>query len=208
MGNDQPILYSDFVASIFNLYGQRRGKPLVIDTPPRYARSIRTSYALWPHAKFVHIIRDGHDVCLSVLIWEKAARTLGRFASWREDPVTMVTLWWKTYLRLGRRVTRPEPLPRNLLRVPWSRRAGRVSFERTHPAMPVTAGFRDWRTQMPAVDTERFEAAAGDFLEELGYPRTVPRPQPEALRHASKIRDSFAPDVRYRGRLLLECWDA
>jgi hypothetical protein len=50
----------------------------------------------------VHIIRDGRDVCLSVLIWEKAARTLGRFASWREVPVTMVALWWKTYLRLGR----------------------------------------------------------------------------------------------------------
>lgn len=207
MGNNQPILYSDFVASIFNLYGQRRGKPLVTDTPPRYARSIRTSYALWPHAKFVHIIRDGRDVSLSVLIWEKAARTLGRFASWREDPVTMVTLWWKTYLRLGRRVTRPGPLPRNPLRMPWSRRAGRASFEHIHPAMPGTAELRGRRTQMPAEDLERFEAA-GDFLDGLGYPRTVPRPQPEALRRASKIRDSFAPDVRYRGRLLTERWDA
>jgi hypothetical protein len=76
--------------------------------------------------------------------------------------------------------------------------------------MPVTAGLRDWRTQMPGVDTERFEAAAGDFLDELGYPSTVPRPKPgpEALRRASKIRDSFAPDVRYRGRLLPERWDA
>ena len=74
--------------------------------------------------------------------------------------------------------------------------------------MQVTAGLRDWRTQMPGVDTERFEAAAGDFLDELGYPRTVPRRKPEALRRASKIRDSFAPDVRYRGRLLPERWDA
>jgi hypothetical protein len=73
--------------------------------------------------------------------------------------------------------------------------------------MPVTAGLKDWRTQMPGVDTERFEAA-GDFLDELGYPRTVPRPKPEVLTRASKIRDSFAPDVRYRGRLLPERWDA
>jgi hypothetical protein len=73
--------------------------------------------------------------------------------------------------------------------------------------MPVTAGLRGWRTQMPRVDTERFEAA-GDFLDELGYPRTVPRPKPEALRRASKIRGSFAPDVRHRGRLLPERWDA
>jgi hypothetical protein len=73
--------------------------------------------------------------------------------------------------------------------------------------MPVTAGLRGWRTQMPAVDTERFEAA-GDFLDELGYLRTLPCPKPKALRRASKIRDSFAPDVRYRGRLLPQRWDA
>ena len=71
----------------------------------------------------------------------------------------------------------------------------------------MTARLRDWRAQIPGVDIERFEAA-GDFLDELGYPRTVPRPQPEALRRASKIRYSFAPDVRYRGRLLPERWDA
>jgi hypothetical protein len=76
--------------------------------------------------------------------------------------------------------------------------------------MPVTAVPRDWRTQMPGGGTELFEAA-GDFLDELGYLRTLPCPKPKALRRASKIRDSFAPDIRYRGRLgclLPERWDA
>lgn len=47
---------------------------------------------------------------------------------------------------------------------------------------------------MSGEDVERFEAAAGELLEELGYPRAVSSPRPEALEHASKMRDSLAQD--------------
>jgi hypothetical protein len=85
--------------------------------------------------------------------------------------------------------------------------------ERTEPGLdakgawqPVTSGLRDWRTQMSAGDVERFEAAVGGLLDELGYARVVPRPSSEALKHASRIRSSFNRDLRRRGKRVPEGW--
>jgi hypothetical protein len=61
---------------------------------------------------------------------------------------------------------------------------------------------------MPAGDVERFEAAVGDLLDELGYARAFPRPSPEVLKHARMIRRSFRQDLRDRGDRLLERWQA
>ena len=44
--------------------------------------------------------------------------------------------------------------------------------------LPITPGLRDWRTQMTAEDVERFEAAAGELLDELGSPQTIFSPRP------------------------------
>jgi hypothetical protein len=70
----------------------------------------------------------------------------------------------------------------------------------------VTPGLRDWRTQMCAGDVERFEAAAGDLLEELGYERAFPRPSSRALGHAARIRDLFIRDACMQGQRLPESW--
>jgi hypothetical protein len=51
---------------------------------------------------------------------------------------------------------------------------------------PVTPGLRNWPAQMPAGDVERFEAAAGGLLDELGYPRGCAHPSPEAVRQAAR----------------------
>jgi len=53
---------------------------------------------------------------------------------------------------------------------------------------PITPGLRDWRTQMSRDDVERFEAMAGDLLDELGCPRAFPRLRPGRLEDASRIR--------------------
>jgi hypothetical protein len=66
---------------------------------------------------------------------------------------------------------------------------------------PLTAGLRDWRSQMPAEDVEQFEAAAGDFLSELGYPRAVPYPSPESLERAGNVRELLARDANWRHAL-------
>ena len=50
---------------------------------------------------------------------------------------------------------------------------------------------------MSGEDVERFEAAAGELLEEVGYARAIPRPCPEALEHASSIRSLLAQDPKW-----------
>ena len=51
--------------------------------------------------------------------------------------------------------------------------------------LPTTRGLRNWRSEMSTEDLERFEAAAGDLLDELGYERVFLNPGPQVLEHAS-----------------------
>ncbi len=60
---------------------------------------------------------------------------------------------------------------------------------------PITPGLRSWRTEMAGAELERFEAATGALLDELGYARAVPEPSPAAVRHAELVRESFANDA-------------
>src|SRR5688572_28498775 len=111
INSDVPVSYSSYVSAIFDLYGQREGKSLVGDKIPNYVLNIPTLHALWPQAKFVHIIRDGRDVCLSMVNWQTAHVAAGRLATWTEDPVLSAALWWKQRVRLGREAgsaLRPE----------------------------------------------------------------------------------------------------
>ena len=62
--------------------------------------------------------------------------------------------------------------------------------------LPTTRGLRNWRSEMSTEDLERFEAAAGDLLDELGYERVFLNPGPQVLEHASEIRDSLAQEMQ------------
>jgi Sulfotransferase family len=95
--------YARFVTALFDLYGRSQGKALVGDKTPGYVREIPLLHALWPHARFVHLIRDGRDVCLSALNWtRKAADFRQRTPTWLDDPVTTAALWWRWNVLLGR----------------------------------------------------------------------------------------------------------
>ena len=101
----EPVSYARFVSGIFDLHGQTRGKPLVGDKTPHYVRSLPTLHALWPQARFVHIVRDGRDVFLSVRNWRKVTERRGavaRYSHWQRDPVATAALWWEWQVRLGR----------------------------------------------------------------------------------------------------------
>jgi hypothetical protein len=103
-----PMPYPRFVSMLFDLYGQARGKTLVGDKTPIYVRSIETLHALWPEARFVHLIRDGRDVCLSTINWKKKTAKLTRsFATWSEDAVMTAAMRWRWNAQLGREGGRP-----------------------------------------------------------------------------------------------------
>jgi Sulfotransferase family len=236
INSDEPVSYPSFVSAVFDLYGQRKGKSLVGDKTPSYVLSLPTLHGLWPTAKFVHIIRDGRDVCLSMMHWNKAHVAAGRLATWTQDPVLTSALWWKQRVRLGREdgnalgpelyyeiryeslVSQPAtecaalcdflglPYDDAMLRFHEGREKADPGLDAKKAWRPTTPGLRDWRSQMTLDDVERFEAAAGDLLEELGYPRAVPDPPQEKLEEATRIHHTFTQEVRAKEWRLPKHW--
>ena len=235
---DGEVAYADFVRALFDVYARKRGKSLAGDKTPGYVREISLLHQLFPGTRFVHLIRDGRDICLSALNWEKRTPFAEIFPTWTEDPVTTAALLWRINVLNG--LTRGAPLGPDLyyelryeslvhqpeaacgelcafLGLPYEEAMlrfyegrGRTRLEPGQPTkrawLPITPGLRDWRTQMPADDVERFEAAAGDLLERLEYGRRVPRPGPKRLAHAARIRERFVAALPGRYQPLPEGW--
>jgi hypothetical protein len=231
VASDPELSYAALVRAVFDLYGQQRGKGLVGDKTPGYVRSIAVLHELFPRARFVHLIRDGRDVCLSLMNWTNGPEKqhlLGRFVT-SSDPVSTCALWWEWDVRRGSEagnelkprlyqevryeslVDRPEEVCAGLCRFldleydPLMVRfhEGRTRHEPGLDAkeawLPVTAGLRDWRRQMARDDAERFEALAGDLLDELGYVRSVGHLSAAVRRRAAELRSRFNEDVSCRG---------
>jgi hypothetical protein len=232
--NDCAVPYASFVSGIFDLYGKAKGKELVGNKTPGFVRKIHTLQRLWPQARIVHLIRDGRDVCLSMINRPLNRVNRGPLCTWARDPVTTAGLWWEWNVKLGRQagnsldsrqyyemryellVAQPGEecaalcaflslqYQEAMLRFHEGRKKTASPSDAKHAWLPsagdesefqlrpITAGLRDWRSQMSLDDVERFEAAAGGLLEELGYTRAFRRLQPERLEDASRIRESFA----------------
>lgn len=230
------ISYARFMTGVFDLYGKARGKMLVGDKTPKHILDIPALHELWPSARFVHLLRDGRDVFLSVANWERADRIAARFPTWAQDPVGTTALWWELHVRLGRETGRSLPpqlyyelryetlvadpaaecgklcaflgVPYDdaMLRFHEGRTKAKPGLDAKEAWRPITTGLRDWRSQLSAEQTEKFEAVAGDLLTELGYARTTVRPCQETLQHATKIRSLFGEDLRSRNQLLPQGW--
>jgi hypothetical protein len=229
----RPMHYARFVTELFDLHGQVKGKKLVGEKTPEYVRSLPTLHSLWPHAKVVHLIRDGRDVALSLLELNRTDRWAGCFPTWDEDPVTTTALFWDWHVRLGREAAGLlgpkryyELRYEHLVADPKSECAklcaflgvafdpallrfheGRMRSRKPEPQLPVTRGLRRWREQMAPGGVARFEAAAGDLLEELGYERAVVNASADELAHAARLRDTFVDHARSLRDEVPEAWE-
>ena len=217
-GSGEPISYASFVTGIFDLYGKKRGKKLVGNKTPDSARRMQTLHALWPEARFVHLVRDGRDVALSLRAWPRVTQKRpGTLPTWKDDPVSTAALWWELNVRRGREggrllgsglyhelryeslIANPAEECANLcafLGLPYDdamlrfyENRPRKSLSARNDWRPITPSLRDWRKQMPAEEVERFEATVGELLDELGYPRAFPSVRPAVIEHSCKIRE-------------------
>ena len=101
--DDEPLPYRAFVSRVFDLYAARRHKRFAGDKSPGYIRRLPRLHQLWPRARYLHIIRDPRDVCLSMLDWPDAAVTAAsQYGTWDQDPVVSIGLYWKLSVGLGR----------------------------------------------------------------------------------------------------------
>jgi hypothetical protein len=230
LGPGEPPTYADFLSAVFDRYGQNLGKQLVGNKTPDAVRKLDTLHALWPAARFVHLIRDGRDVALSFFNWKSVLlKKPGTFATWQEDRAITAALWWDLNVRRGRDAAtilgpelyyemRYESLVRHpeqecaalcrflgvsfqpcMLRFHEAQSSAPAQLEPRHGWRPISPSARNWRNEMAADEVQRFEAAAGGLLAELGYPRAYPELSPAAVQHSVRIRDRLlaeSPDVR------------
>lgn len=184
---------------LYAQYAQQHGAVRWGDKSPIYTSHVAELARLFPTAQFVHIVRDGRDVALSMLnayqgrrffyvdlcfatrSWQRRVRSarragqaLGqdRYLELRYEQLTAVadpTLHTVCDF-LG------EPFDPAMLHP--DRMADRQYHSKgVHAATrrpPNTRSVGRWRTEMSPADQRLFEAMAGDFLAELGYERTNP----------------------------------
>lgn len=212
-----PLPYPRFVTRALDRHGELKGKRLVGEKTPHHVHYLPLFHELWPDTRFVHLIRDGRDVALSMRDWKPSNRP-GRLASWDDDPITTAAVVWDRHVRRGMEhgevigpalycelryetlVAEPEAECRRLcdfLDVGFETAMLRFheGRERPDPRLsakkawrPVTSGLRDWRTDLREDEVEAFEAAAGELLEELDYPRVVGRPSSRAVERVARVR--------------------
>jgi hypothetical protein len=155
--------------------------------------------------------------------------SVARLSGWEADPVTTIALWWEWQVRLGREdgatlgpgryrevsyealVADPArecaalceflglPYDERMLRFHEGRRRDDPGLSAKQAWRPVTSGLRDWRTDLDPAELERFEAAAGGLLAELGYPLGAADGRSEAIvAAAAQARRTFSEDIDRR----------
>jgi hypothetical protein len=170
------------------------GKPRYGDKTPGFVQSLPLLGRLFPEARFVHVIRDGRDVALSLLDRSWGPRSISEAARYWAARVTMghrdgTALGPARYLEVSYEdlVRDPESVRQSVCsfieldfatetasldgaveRLPAERRK-----HHEHLGEPIQEGIRDWRRDMPVPDVAVFEAIAGRDLERFGYGRSV-----------------------------------
>jgi hypothetical protein len=86
----EPFTVADGIRAFYELYASRFGKSRWGDKTPLYCMHVRSIEALLPEAHFVHIIRDGRDVALSLRpMWFAPGRDIESLATeWRQCVTT------------------------------------------------------------------------------------------------------------------------
>ena len=102
--NPSALTYAEFMTILYDAYGKARGKRLVGQKNADHAvpMDLDTVHALWPEAKVIHLIRDGRDVCLSVMNWRVQEAVARLFTTWGEHRVSTIAAWWEWQVRLMR----------------------------------------------------------------------------------------------------------
>lgn len=99
--------YAELVQRIYDAFAALHGKPLGGEKSPGYVRHMPMLHDLFPDARFIHLVRDGRNVALSLLDWgKKTQRPKGparKYRLWQESPVAVSALWWARKAGRGRR---------------------------------------------------------------------------------------------------------
>lgn len=88
----EPLNPGDALRAFYGAYAARVGKPRCGEKTPIYVKSIRKISEALPEARFVHVIRDGRDVALSI-----------RDRAVKEHPIDVIAERWVRRIGQARR---------------------------------------------------------------------------------------------------------
>lgn len=86
----RPLRSPTLAALIDSVFRLKSAKPRWGDKTPGYVTELSRLHRLFPAAKFVHIVRDGRDVCLSL-----------RQTGWRGDTTWSIARYWSEHVGIG-----------------------------------------------------------------------------------------------------------
>lgn len=206
----EPFTVDDGIRAFYRLYASRFGKSRWGDKTPLYCLHLRSIEALLPEARFVHIIRDGRDVALSLRpLWFSPGRDIETLAShWRhcvtagrqqgarcrhymevryeqlieDSRGVLADICRFVDLEFDDRMLRYHELAPERLREHQGRvrpdgsvvitREQRLGQQYRATLPPDRSRVFVWKQEMPRDEQLRFEAIAGDALEDFGFART------------------------------------
>lgn len=216
--NDPPAGdYPEAVRRLYDRYAGLQGKTRYGDKTQSNIHHLALLADLFPEGKFVHAVRDGRDVALAhtdgtkieqvAVSWKRrvdAGRTAGkslgpdryiesRFEGLIDDTEGSV-----------RRLCDFLELPFDPSMLTYYERAGDIVSTTAVPDrhkdifLPPTKGLRDWRRELSDDQVARFEALAGDMLDELSYERKYEKVPLSA--RAAALRQVVRDGARYTVR--------
>lgn len=186
--------FPDAIRLLYRQYADRQGKPFYGDKTQAYIHDLPLLAELFPEARFIHAVRDGRDVSLAhtdgtkvelvALSWKRRVRT-GREAGAALGPGRYVESYFEDLIedpeRAVKRLCAFLDLDFDPQMLKYYERADEIIAGTAKPDrhldihLPPTKGLRDWRQELSTDQVMRFEALAGDLLEELGYERAFDR---------------------------------
>jgi hypothetical protein len=171
-----PLTAGDALRAFYEAYAERVGKPRWGEKTPIYVKSMRKIESALPEARFVHVIRDGRDVALSIRDRATKDHPIDRIADrWvRREVIDFYELPWDDAVLdyHQRSAERLEEMKREL---PDDGKRTTLSVElrmKTHARTtekPDPRRVSRWRESMDPADRRLFESIAGPLLAELGY---------------------------------------
>jgi hypothetical protein len=190
--------YSAFVASLFESYARREGKPRWGDKTPQYVTCIPLLARLFPNARFIHIHRDPRDVVRSWIAapfgptnhfvaaseWNRLV-TAGRVAGRLVPPGGYLEISYEALVHdlegtmravcgfLGEEfhpaVLTPPAFTGRLLSPRFWGREGFVQSDPLGGTLIDSANVGKWRTSLADRDRAIVEAAAEPGMKAFGY---------------------------------------
>lgn len=189
---DQRHTMRDIIAWLFERNAAGEGKPRWGDKTPYYVLHMSSLLRWWPNAQFVHIVRDGRDVAMSLF---------GRRHDFGVYNTYFAARYWEQYVEVGHRQGGQIPAGHYLeiryedllsdQRATLGKVCSFLDIEFDEALMhhkpsggkgktpllksPVRADNAEkWRSAMTPLQVRVFEAGAGDWLRHFGYPMTTP----------------------------------